>query len=58
MRDILAIQGVWFAGAATVEAPVAPALTSTLLLMKVGYSILIGLSYGIEKWFHTFLHTG
>ena len=58
MRDLLAIQGVWFAGAATVEAPAAPALSSTLLLMKVGYSILIGLSYGITKWFHTSIHTG
>ena len=57
MRDLLAIQGVWFAGAATVETPT-PTLTSTLLLMKVGYSILIGLSYGITKWFHTSIHTG
>ena len=57
MRDLLVMQGVWFAGAATVEAPT-PTLTSTLLLMKVGYSLLIGLSYGITKWFHTSLHTG
>ena len=57
MRDLLVMQGVWFAGAAIVEAPT-PTLTSTLLLMRVGYSILIGLSYGITKWFHTSLHTG
>ena len=57
MRDIMVLSGVWYSGALQAEAPI-PTFPPTLLLMKVGYSILIGLSYGITKWFHTSIHTG
>ena len=55
MRDLLAIQGVWFAGAA-VAAPDSAA-TPMLTLMRVG-QILIGLSYGITKWIHSIIYSG
>lgn len=53
----MVLSGVWFSGAAQAEAPT-PTLPPTLLLMKVGYSILIGLSYGITKWFHEIIQSG
>lgn len=57
MRDIMVLSGVWFSGAAQAEAPT-PTLPPTLLLMRVGYSILIGLSYGITKWLHEIVQSG
>ena len=57
MRDIMVLSGVWFSGALQAEAP-GPTLPPTLLLMKVGYSILIGLSYGIKTWIYTSVYTG
>ena len=57
MRDIMVLSGVWYSGALQAEAPV-PTLPPTLLLMKVGYSILMGLSYGITKWIYSFIHSG
>lgn len=56
MRDIMVLSGVWFSGALQEEVPTTT-LPPTLLLMKVGYSILMGLSYGITKWFHISIHT-
>lgn len=55
MRDLLVIQGIWFAGALT---PGSPGLSSagSLLLMKVGYCF-IGLLYGIKEWFHISIYS-
>ena len=53
----MVLSGVWFSGALQAEAP-GPTLPPTLLLMKVGYSILIGLSYGIKTWIYTSVYTG
>ena len=55
MRDLLAIQGVWFAGA--VEVAPSGVATPMLTLMRVG-QILIGLSYGITKWIHSIIYSG
>ena len=54
MRDLLVIQGVWFAGA--VEVAPSGVATPMLTLMRVGS--FIGLLYGITKWIHSIIYSG